>query len=117
MRGRRLQRDAEPGDPVDLRQGGGELVAVALGHAPGDDEAAAGPAPPVEGEDRVDRLLPGGLDEGARVDDDEVGRLGVVGRTHPVGDQRADELVGVDLVLGTAKRLDVEAPGHDSPGY
>ena len=64
---------AEAGDLVDLGQGGGQLVAVALGHAAGDDEAGARPALLAEGEDGVDRLLAGGLDEGARVDDDEVG--------------------------------------------
>ena len=104
--------DAEAGDLVDLGQGGGELVAVALGHAAGDDEAAAVAPPLVEGQHGVDRLLAGGLDERARVDDDEVGRLGVVGRAQPVGEQRADELVGVDLVLRAAKRLDVEAFRH-----
>ena len=66
-------------------------------------------APLVEGEHGVDRLLAGRLDERARVDDDEVGRLGVVGRAQPVGEQRADQLVGVDLVLRATKRLDVEA--------
>ena len=117
LRSAAFEGNAEPGDPIDLRQGGGELVAVALGHASGDDQAAAVAPPLVEGEHRVDRLLAGRLDERARVDDDEVGRLGVGRRTQPVGDQRADELVGVDLVLGTTKRLDVEAPGHGLPGY
>ena len=106
-----------PATLVDLGQGGGQLVAVALGHAPGDDEAAAVVPPLVEGEDGVDRLLAGCLDERTRVDDDEVSRLGVVSRAQAVGEQGADELVGVDLVLRATKRLDVEALGHGSPGY
>ena len=34
---------------------------------------------------------------------------GVVGRLHAVGHERADELVRVDVVLGTAERFDIEA--------
>ena len=42
---------------------------------------------------------------------------GVVGGHQPVGEERADELVGVDLVLRAAQRLDVEALRHGSPAY
>ena len=111
------ERDTEPGDLVDLGQGGGQLVAVALGHAAGDDEAGTVAPALVERQHGVDRLLPGGLDEGARVDDDEVGVIGLVDRLQSVGEQRADQLVRVDLVLRTAQRLDVEALGHVGPGY
>ena len=109
--GRLVEADPEPGDLVDLGEGGGQLVAVALGHAAGDDESGAGPALLAEGEHGVDRLAAGGVDEGARVDDDQVGGARLGRGDHPVVDERADELVGVDLVLGTAQRLDVEA-GH-----
>ena len=71
----------------------------------------------VQSQDGVDRLLAGCLDERTRVDDDEVSRLGVVSGAQAIGEQGADELVGVDLVLRATKRLDVEALGHDSPGY
>ena len=64
---------AEAGDEVDLGQRVAQLVAVALGHATGDDEAGAGAAAVGQSQDGVDRLLAGGLDEGARVDHDEVG--------------------------------------------
>ena len=111
------QRHAEPGDLVDLGQRGGQLGAVALGHAAGDDEPGAVATQLGEGEHGVDRLLPGRLDEGARVDDDEVGGAGVVSGLHPVGEQRADQLVRVDLVLRAAQRLDVEALGHGGPRY
>ena len=87
LRSAGLKRDAEAGDLIDFRQGGGQLVAVALGHASGDDEAASVAPPLVEGEHRVDRLLAGRLDERARVDDDEVGRLGVGRRAQAVGEQ------------------------------
>ena len=115
--GQDVDGHAEPGDLIDLGQGLGQLVAVALGHAAGDDEAGAVLALVLEGEDRVDRLLAGLVDERTRVDDHEIGRGRVVGGRHAVGEQRADELVGVDLVLGAAQGLDVEALPHGPPGY
>ena len=102
------ERLAEAGDLVDLGKFGGEFVAVALGHASGDHEARAVHAEFVEREDRVDRLTAGLVDERAGVDDHEVGEGRVVGRLHAVGEQRTDQLVGVDIVLRAAQRLDVE---------
>ena len=46
---------------------------MALGQAPGDDDLGARLAIVREREDRLDGLLPGLLDERARVDDDEIG--------------------------------------------
>ncbi len=69
---RQIERLTETGDLVDLGKRGGEFVAVALGHAAGHDEPRAVRSEFVEGEDRVDRLLTGGVDEGAGVDHDEV---------------------------------------------
>ena len=63
-------------------------------------------------EGSVDRLLPGRLDERTRVDDDEVGVLGLVGGDEPVGEERGDHLVGVHGVLRAAQGLDVEPGGH-----
>ena len=63
-------------------------------------------------EDRLDRLLPRLFDERAGVDHDEVGFIGRVGRHQAVRDERARELVGVDLVLGTAEGLDPEPARH-----
>ena len=117
-RGRRCRRrrldepDPEAGDAIDLRQGRRQLVAVALGHAARHHQARPGLAHLVEGEHGVDRLAPGGVDERARVDHHQVGGGRVVGRRHPVGEQRADELVGVDLVLRAPQGLDVEALRH-----
>ena len=98
----------ESDDGVGLRQRGRELLAVALGHAPRDDHAGAGLAAVGERERDVDRLLACGLDEGARVHDDEVGLGGRCGRGQAVGEQRGDDLVGVDRVLRTAERFDVK---------
>ena len=64
---------AKPDHRVGLGQRGRELVAVALGHAAGDDELGAGPLRVGERERDVDRLLAGRLDERARVHDDEIG--------------------------------------------
>ena len=69
----------EAGHEVDLGQGVAQLVAVALGHAAGDDQAGTGTAAVGQAQDGLDRLLAGRLDEGAGVDHDEVGRLGVRG--------------------------------------
>ena len=112
-----VERLTEAGDLVDLGQLGGEFVAVPLGHAAGDDQARSVGALFVEREDRVDRLTAGVVDEGAGVDHDEVGERGVVGGLHAVREQRADQLVGVDVVLRAAERLDVEPLGHDDPRY
>ena len=106
-------RHAEAGDGVDLGQCRRQLVAVALGHAAGDDEPGAVPAELGQGEDRLDRLLPGRLDERAGVDDDQVGQRRVVDRHHPVSQQGARQLVAVDLVLRAAQRLHEERPGHE----
>ena len=45
----------------------------------------------------------------AGLDNDEIGGGSVTGHLHAVGHERADELVGVDVVLWTAERFDVEA--------
>ena len=68
-----VDRHAEPGHLVDLGQRGGQFVAVALGHAAGDDESGAVLALILQRQDGVDRLLAGLVDERAGVDDDEIG--------------------------------------------
>ena len=68
-----VERLTESGDLVDLGKLGGEFVAVALGHAAGDDQLRAVAALLVEREDRVDRLAARLVDERTGVDDDEVG--------------------------------------------
>ena len=65
----RAEHDVDFGDQL------AQLVAIALGQAAGDDEAAAGAGLLVLGElqDRVDRFLLRLVDEGAGVDDQHVG--------------------------------------------
>ena len=60
-------------------------------------------------EDGVDALLLGGVDERARVDDDDVGRLGRVHQRVARGLDLAEHQLGVDLVLRTAERHEVDA--------
>ena len=64
---------AETRDEVDFRERNREFVAVALGHAAGDDEARARTFGVGQREDRLDRLLAGRFDERAGVGDHEVG--------------------------------------------
>ena len=100
----------ESRDGVDLGDRVADLAAVALGETAGDDETGAVLAAVGQRQDRVDRLLARRLDEGARVDDDDVG----IGRRghEPIGQERAGELVGIDLVLRAAQCLHPEAPCH-----
>jgi hypothetical protein len=67
-------------DGVDFGDVGADLVAVALDEAAGDDEAlgaaAVGDLVLHHLEDGVDGLLLGGVDEGAGVDDEDVGVFG-----------------------------------------
>ena len=60
----------------------------------------------IEAQNRVDRLFPGFLDERARVHHDEISFVSRLSRGHAVGDQRAFELVAIDLVLRTSEGLD-----------
>ena len=71
--GRGGEVDAEPGHQVHLGQGVGDLVAVALRHAAGHDEAGARSAQIGQLEHGVDGLLAGRLNEGAGVDHDQIG--------------------------------------------
>ncbi len=105
-------RHAESGDLIHLGQRVGQLLAVALGHATGDNQAGTALALIFEGQDGVDRLLAGLVDERAGVDDHQVGLRRVVGGLHAIGQQRADQLVAVDLVLRAPQGLDVEALPH-----
>jgi hypothetical protein len=58
-------------------------------------------------QDGLDRLLFGGVDEAAGVDDEDVGAAGRR-RAVPGGTQPRLERVGVSLVLRAAERLDEE---------
>ncbi len=108
---------AEPDDRVGLGHGFGQLVAVALGETPGDHDLGVVTALGAEGEHGVDGLLAGLFDEGAGVDHDQVGGFGRRRGNKPIGEQRAGELVGVDLVLGAAERFHPERPGHRRRSY
>jgi len=99
----------EPRPEVDLGQLAPELGAVAFDQAADGCDAAAARVRRSRGlEDRVDGLLFGGVDEAARVDDDEVGFGGA--RTPQAGSQEgALEAARVGLVLRAAQGLDDEA--------
>src|SRR3989441_1983238 len=99
-----------PEDRVHLRHRSHDLAAVALSEAARDDERAAAPRllEPRQLEDRVHRLLARTVDEGARVDDEALGLLGL-GREGEAGlGEHAEHQLGVDLVLGAAEGREMD---------
>ena len=99
--------EAEEG--VDLGDLVGELAAVLLDHAAGDDDAVdLAPLLALDLlEDRLDRLLLGLVDEPAGVDDDDA-RLGVRHDRVPRALQMPEHDLGVDEVLRAAERDDAD---------
>jgi len=85
-----------------------DLVAVALDQAAGDDNSAGLAAVLAlvlhHFEDRVDGFLLGGIDEAAGVDDDDFGVFGARGQLGAIVVQQAHHNLGIDEVLGAAKR-------------
>ena len=121
LRDRLEVRRAE--DVIDLGDVLGELVGVALREAAGDDELLRpGLLVLRHLEDGVDALFLGGVDERAGVDDDDVGALGRVDQRVAGGLDLAEHQLGVDLVLRTAERHEVDAlseqaAGQSGPGH
>src|SRR5262249_40920294 len=83
-----------------------DVAAVALGEAARDDERPAGALllQLRELEDRLDRFLARAIDEGAGVDDEALRILGPLGEREPGLGQHAEHQLGVDVVLRTAER-------------
>jgi len=80
------------------------FVAVALDQAAGDDEFFGTARGLVAGhfQDGVDGLLLGGVDETARVDDEDFGLFGMGGEACAGAVQQTHHHLGVDEVFGTA---------------
>ena len=95
-------------DGVDFGDVGADLVAVTLDQAAGYDEAlgaaAVGDLVLDHLEDGVDGFLLGGVDEGAGVDDEDVGVFGAGGELGAAAMEQAHHDLGVDEVLGAAER-------------
>ena len=95
-------------DGVDLGDVSADLVAVSLDEAAGDDEfadaSAVGDLVLDHLEDGVDRLLLGGVDEGAGVDDEDVGVFGTGGKLGAVVVEQAHHHFGVDEIFRAAER-------------
>lgn len=106
----------ESEDAVRLRQGLGEVLAVALGHAAdGDDGLGAAVVLQIIGfEQGVDGVLLGGFDEPTGVDDCDIRVRGVLDEVPAVRCQAACKLLRVHLVTGAAKsdKGDGTAFGH-----
>ena len=90
---------------VDFRNVFADFVAIALDEAAGDDELAGAALGFVAGhfEDGVDRLLLGGVDEGAGVDDEDLGLFGTGGEARAGAVEQAHHDLGIDEVFGAAE--------------
>ena len=122
-------------DGVYFRDVGADLVAVTLDEAAGDDDALGFAAVlllvPDHLEDGVDGLLLGGVDEGAGVDDDDLGIFGVRGEFGSVVVEETHHDLGIDEVFRAAEgdeaylwavdcgcnRRVEEGGGHHPPFY
>lgn len=95
----------ESEDSVRLRQGLGEVLAVALGHtADRDDGLGSAVILQIVGfEEGIDGVLLGGFDEAAGVDDGDIRVGGVLDELPAVRCQAACKLLRVHLVTGAAK--------------
>ncbi len=111
----RAQAGGDVGVVVEAQHGVGlgqrlrEVLAVALGHAADRDhglDLATLLSPDLEvggGQESVDGVLLGGLDEAAGVDHHGVGLSGVLDQAEAVGGEPPGELLGVDVVAGAAQ--------------
>ena len=92
-------------DGVDFRDVFLDFVAIALDEAAGDDELARAACGFVAShfEDGVDRLLLGGVDEGAGVDDEDFGFFRAGGETGAGAVEQAHHDLGIDEVFGAAE--------------
>src|SRR5207302_2533432 len=95
---------------------GGELFRVPLGEATGDDEllAAAGILVLRRRQDRVHRLLLGGIDEAAGVHEDDGGGVRVLDDRVPLRLEDPQHHLGIDEVLRAAQGHDVDGTAHGS---
>ena len=97
------RRHVESAPEVHLGDLHDQLVAVPLDEAAHCGNARTACVRGVRSlEDRLDRLLLGGIDEAAGVDDEQVGAVGS-GQLMPGGQQPRLERVGIGLVLRAAR--------------
>jgi hypothetical protein len=85
---------------LGLGQALGEFLAVPLGHATRGHHLGAGVG---RGQQGLDRVLLGLLDEATGVDDHHVGPVGIRADLPSAGIQAGGQLLGVHLVPGTAE--------------
>ena len=108
---------------VDLGNLTPQFVAITLGQAARHDEPRAVPVALLRGhlQNRVDRLLFGGVDERAGVDDQHLGALGVGGDLvagvagHAQHDLAVDEILGAAETEETDFHWDLEASSFPLP--
>ena len=106
---------------VDFGDVGADLVAIALDQAAGYDEtlgaAAVGYFVLDHLEDGVDGFLFGAVDEGAGVDDEDVGVFGAGRELGAAAMEQAHHDLGVDEVFGAAERDEAYRGGFYLGGF
>jgi hypothetical protein len=100
----------ESKEEIDLRHLVSQILLIALYETPHTDDRLDLPSLLERGglEQRVDRLLLGSVDEAARVDEDDVGRLDVLDDRRTVTHQVSNESLRIDGGLVTAQGDDTE---------
>ena len=115
-RARPRERLPSPANPTTASASGSasaSSVAVALGHAAGDHEPGVGPLRrrPAPGQSSIDSCRAASTNAQVLTTIRSASPACVRGR-EPVGEERGDDLVGVDGVLRAAQGLDEEPGGH-----
>jgi len=107
----------EADEGVDFGEFAGEFGGESLGHAASDDEALIGAAAveaaiAVGFENSGDAFGFGRVNEGAGIDDEDIGFGGVGGEFHAGGAKVAEHDFGIDEILSTTEGDETDFGGH-----
>jgi hypothetical protein len=91
-------------------------LSVPFGHTTGHDQTRGFLTLSIKGQNRVNRFPPRLINKSTCIDNNKVSVTRRIGGEHAIGKQGTDQFVGVNLILGTTKRFNVEVLhliGHD----